>query len=452
MVEMMKKQDKQAEFIMRTLDDLVPQDNELRLIQKHFDFEFIYEATKGLYSETGRPSIDPVNIFKIELINILNGYNSIRKTIREINLNVAYRWFLDIPFSEEVPHFSTLSQLYRRKFEENEVYEQIFLNIMKQLRAKGLINTKQIYIDGTHIKASANKNKYKEIEIEKEENSFEDIILERLNETRVNDGMSEVTELNRDTITRKISTTDPECGYFCKGEKEKQMAYVAQVVCDENGYALDCEVVAGNIHDSQSCRPVLERVLKEYEITAVAADAGYKNGAIAQFILSHGALFFTAYTRPKGKNGYFKTNEFVYDEYYNQILCPTNKLLTYKRTDTEGYKIFEADKRDCGSCPLKKQCTTMEAKQVHLSGFHDVLDYIEDLRHTEYGKETYKKRKEKIERLFGDGKEKYGMRYTHLRGKNRVRNHILLTLGCMNLKKGARHLERMSNPNFDFTN
>jgi transposase len=451
-IKMMKKQDKQNEYIMSTLDELVPEDNELRLIEKHFDFEFIYEATKPLYSEIGRPSVDPVNIFKIELINILNGYNSIRKTIKEINLNVAYRWFLNIPFSEPVPHFSTISQLYRRKFEENEVYEQIFLNIMKQLREKGLINTKQIYIDGTHIKASANKKKFEEIEVEKDSHAFEDIILERLNETRINDGLREVTELKRETITRKISTTDPECGYFVKGEKEKQMAYVAQVVCDENGYALDCEVVPGNVHDSQSCRPVLERVLKEYDVSAVAADSGYKNGAIAQFILSYGALFFTSYTRPKGMKGYFKTNEFIYDEYYNQILCPNDKILRYRRTDTQGYKIFEANKNDCESCPFKSRCTTMEAKQVHLSVFHDILEYIEELRHTDYGKETYKKRKEKIERLFGDGKEKYGMRYTHLRGRNRVRNHILLTLGCMNLKKGARHLERLSNPIFNFAN
>ena len=449
---MMKKQSKQDEYIMSTLDQLVPKENELRLIQKHFDFEFIYEVTKPLYSNTGRPSIDPVNIFKIELINILNGYNSIRKTIREIQVNVAYRWFLNIPFSEQPPHFSTLSQIYKRKFEENEVYNQIFINIMKQLKDKNLINTKQIYIDGTHVKASANKKNFEKIEVEKDPHAFEDIILERLNETRINDGMSEVKELKRKNKTIKVSTTDPECGYFVKGEKEKQMAYVAQVVCDENGYALDCEVVPGNVHDSQSCRPILERVLTEYDVSAVAADSGYKNGAIATFILSYGALFFTAYTRPKSKEGYFKTYEYVYDEFYNQILCPMDKILEYKRTDKQGYKIFQANKKDCMNCPFKYKCTTMDAKQVHLSIFHDILDYIEDLRHSDYGKETYKKRKEKIERLFGDAKEKYGMRYTHLRGKNRVRNHILLTLGCMNLKKGARHLERLEDPDFDFIN
>lgn len=448
-IKMMKKQSGQSEYIMNTLDELVPENNELRLIDKHFDFSFIYEVTKPLYSHTGRPSIDPVNVFKIELINILGGYKSIRKTLRKVEVDLSYRWFLNIPFSEKVPDHSTLSQLYKRKFSENEVYEDIFLNIMNQLREKGLINTKQIYIDGTHIKASANKNKYTEVEVEKDANAFEDMILERLNETRINDGLSEVTELKRETVKRKISTTDPECGYFAKGEKEKQMAYVAQVVCDENGYALDCDVVPGNVHDSQSCRPILKRVLENYDVSAVAADNGYKNGAIAEFILSYGALFFTGYRRPMTKPGYFKTYDFVYDEYYNTVLCPNDKILTYRRTDKQGYKIYQAKKRDCKDCPFKYKCTTMEAKQVNLSVFHDVLEYVEDLRHTDYGRETYKKRKEKIERLFGDAKQKYGMRYTNLRGRNRVRNHILLTLGCMNLKKGAMHLERLSNPDYN---
>lgn len=442
---MMTKQSKQDEMILASLEQLVPNDNILRLIDKHFNFDFIYDITKPLYSNTGRPSIDPVNVFKIELINILGGYNSIRKTLKKVEVDISYRWFLNLPFSQKVPNHSALSKLYSRKFSENEVYEGIFINIMNQLKEKGLINTQQIYIDGTHIKASANKKKFKEVETEKNPHAFEDIIIERLNQTRINDGLEPVTELKRDTVKRKISTTDPDCGYFAKGEKEKQMAYVAQVVCDENGYALDCDVVPGNVHDSQSCRPVLERVLNNYDVSAVAADAGYKTGPIADVILSYGALFFTAYRRPGGKKGYFKTYEFVYDEYHNQIICPENKLLDYKRTDKQGYKIFQANKKDCMTCPVKHRCTTMDFKQVNLSVFHDVLEWVEDLRHSDYGKETYKKRKEKIERLFGDGKMKYGMRYTNLRGRNRVRNHILLTLGCMNLKKAARYLERLSN-------
>ena len=444
---MMKKQSKQQEHIMMTLEQLVPKDHELRFIDKHIDFSFIYEATKALYSHTGKPSIDPVNVFKIELINILGGYNSIRRTCRELKVNIAYRWFLSIPFSEETPHFSSLSKLYKRKFEENDVYQTIFIEIMKQIKGHNLLNSKNVYIDGTHIKASANKKKFIKVEIDKPAHAFEDEILEKINESRINDGMKPFDYLKKETKTIKVSTTDPECGYFAKGEKERQMAYVAQVACDENGYALDCEIVPGNVHDSQSVKPILERLFKDYDIDTVAADSAYKTGPISELILSNNALFFTAYKRPGGKKGYFKTYEFVYDEYYNQVLCPMDKQLDYKRTSRDGYKIYQAKKRDCLNCEMKSRCTTSDFKEIHLSVFHDTLEIIEDLRHSDLGKEVYKKRKEKIERLFADAKEKYGMRYTRLRGINRVRNHILLTLACMNIKKMALHLERVEQSN-----
>ncbi len=441
---MMKKQDKQRDFIMMTMDDIVPSDHPLRMIEKHVDFDFIYRVTQPLYSTIGRTSVDPVNIFKIELINILYGYNSIRKTCKAIQTDVAFRWFLNIPFTEATPHFSTLSKVYSRKFEENEVYENIFMSVMNQLREHNLLNTSQVYIDGTHIKANANKNKHEDVEIEKAPNVFEKEILQRINDTRKNDGMKPIEPV-REMKVIKQSKTDPDCGYYVKGERERQMAYVAQVVCDENGYALDVEVVPGNVHDSQSARPILDRVLKTYDIKAVSADAGYKNGPLADFIISHHALFFTAYTRPKGKKGFFKNQDFVYDAYTKDVICPNNKILTYQRTVKEGYKLYQAQARDCEICPLKDQCTNQKQKEVRLSVFHDVLEYVEELRHTDYGIETYKKRKEKIERLFADAKEKHGMRYTRFKGINRVRNHILLTLACMNMKKMATHLERIEN-------
>ena len=206
---MMKKQSKQSDYIMMTMDDIVPDDHLLRIIERHMDFDFIYETTAPLYSDIGRNSVDPVNIFKIELINILYGYNSIRKTTEAIKTDVAYRWFLNIPFTEKTPHFSTLSQVYKRKFEENAVYEGIFLEIMNRLREKNLLNTTNIYIDGTHIKANANKHNFETVEVEKPANAFEDEIFKRINETRENDGMKPFTP-KRETKTIKQSTVDPD--------------------------------------------------------------------------------------------------------------------------------------------------------------------------------------------------------------------------------------------------
>ncbi len=85
---MLKKQSMQQELIMMTLEDLVPQDNIYRLINKYVDFDFVYDVVAPLYSNTGRGSIDPVNIFKIELINIFECNNSFGKTCRDVELNV----------------------------------------------------------------------------------------------------------------------------------------------------------------------------------------------------------------------------------------------------------------------------------------------------------------------------------------------------------------------------
>ncbi len=332
------------------------------------------------------------------------------------------------------PDHSSLSKIYKRKFSESDVYQAIFLNIMDQVKANNLLNTTNVYIDGTHIKACANKKLFDTLEIDKPQNAWHDEILELVNESRRNDGMKEFETLEPEKKkTIKVSKTDPDCGYFAKGEKEKQMAYVAQVFCDENGFALDCEVVPGNMHDSQSCKPILERVLDDYDIDCLAADAGYKTGPIANLVMSKGALFFTTYKRPMTKKGFFKTYEYVYDHYFNQIICPNEKILKYARTVRNGYKVYKSDVKDCINCELKSSCTSTKSKEVLLSVFHDVLDEVEHLRHSDKGKEVYKKRKEKIERLFADWKEKYGMRYLRLRGKERVRNHILLSLTCLNI-------------------
>ena len=79
------------------IDDLVPQDHLLRIIEKAIDWTFIYDLVRDRYSEeTGRPSIDPVTLIKIPLIQYLYGIKSMRQTIKEIEVNMAYRWFLGL--------------------------------------------------------------------------------------------------------------------------------------------------------------------------------------------------------------------------------------------------------------------------------------------------------------------------------------------------------------------
>ena len=88
---------KREQIQLFCMDDLVPQDHLLRIIDKALNWNFIYDLVEDKYShETGRPSMDPVTLIKIPLIQYLYGIRSMRQTIKEIEVNVAYRWFLGL--------------------------------------------------------------------------------------------------------------------------------------------------------------------------------------------------------------------------------------------------------------------------------------------------------------------------------------------------------------------
>ena len=122
---------------MVKIDRLVPAEHLLRKIDKAVDFNHLYEMVEPLYSEdNGRPSIDPVVLFKMVLIQHLYGLLSLRRTAEEVNLNVAYRWFLGYTIQQETPHFSTVSYNFRHRFTE-ETVEQIFHWILEEVAQAG---------------------------------------------------------------------------------------------------------------------------------------------------------------------------------------------------------------------------------------------------------------------------------------------------------------------------
>ncbi|MGX9808945.1 transposase (plasmid) [Exiguobacterium acetylicum] len=128
---MMGKRDHhhRSENVTITLEQLVPQDHLFRKIDAVIDVDFIYSAVENLYSEnTGRPSVDPVLLIKMAILQYLFGIPSMRRTIKEIETNVAYRWFLGLGLDEKVPHFSTFGKNYDRRFQDTDVFESIFLS------------------------------------------------------------------------------------------------------------------------------------------------------------------------------------------------------------------------------------------------------------------------------------------------------------------------------------
>lgn len=181
---MVKGQENRYQVEMISIEDLVPQGHLLRQISNAVDFSKIYEFVEELYcDDNGRPSIDPVVLIKMVLIQHLYGLASLRRTADEVSLNIAYRWFLGYGLQEETPHFSTLSYSFRHRFNTDTI-DKIFAWILSEAAGVGYLKPEAVFIDGTHIKANANTKKKIEVEIPVAAKRYADELLAEINNDR----------------------------------------------------------------------------------------------------------------------------------------------------------------------------------------------------------------------------------------------------------------------------
>ncbi len=118
---------------MVTLESLAPSDHLLRQIDAFIDFEFIRDKVRHLYCiDNGRPAVDPVVSFKLLFIGDLYGIRSERQIVKDVQVNVAYRWFLGFSLTDKIPDASTISQNRRRRFVVTSIYQEIFDAIVEQ--------------------------------------------------------------------------------------------------------------------------------------------------------------------------------------------------------------------------------------------------------------------------------------------------------------------------------
>jgi transposase len=175
------------------IEDLVPQNHILRKIDKHIDFSFIRELTRELYClDNGRPAIDPVVFFKMLFIGYLFGIRSERQLIRDIEVNIAYRWFLGYSLTEKVPSHSTISMNRITRFKGTDIYQKIFDEIVLQAISHKLVDGKILYSDSTHLKASANKRKLINEEVEVSVKDYTEALDKAIDEDRKLHGKKEL--------------------------------------------------------------------------------------------------------------------------------------------------------------------------------------------------------------------------------------------------------------------
>ena len=337
----------QSEILMTTMEELVPEDSLFRKVDKYIDFTFIYDRVKDLYSsDNGRPSIDPVVLFKLVFIQAIDGLKSMRQTCKKIKVDAEYRWFLGIPFGHDTPHFSTFSKNYERRFKDSNIFEEIFIEIVNQAIRYNLVDGTTFYTDSTHKKANANKNKYDDCVVQniKQRRKW---LEEEINEERKKQGKKEFEY--KDEIEEKhikVSKTDKESGYYHRDNKEKGFMYLDhRTVDDKCNIIVDCYITKGNVHDSEPFIGRCEYIKRifEFDIKKYAVDSGYLTLDIKKYFIDNNIFGVFGYRRYGSQESRKEKTKYEYvkevDVYYEK---ETGEVLEYKgKIDKNGYKTYQ---------------------------------------------------------------------------------------------------------------
>ena len=439
----------QYQFETITLDELVPEDHLVRKIDAAIDFEFIRDAVAHLYCpDNGRPAIDPVRLIKMMLLGYLFGIPSERRLVKEIQVNNAYRWFLRMGLTEKVPDASTLSQNRIRRFNDSDVFQQIFDHIVAQALSQGMANGRVLYTDSTHLKANASPRKaVNEQRPEGVSEYFTELNAaveadRKLHEKKPLPGVKKQPGSAAAVKNIKVSTTDPESGFMHRDNKPQGFFYLDHRTVDgKHGIITDTFVTPGNVHDSQPFIGRLKRQTERFGLEPVAAgvDAGYFTAAVCHLTQEMGIALVPGYRRPnKGQNEYQK-KQFRYDPEKDVYVCPTGEELRYGTTDRNGYRHYRPDKAVCAGCAERDRCTKSGQMQKTITRhvWEEAKEKANALRLTTWGKKVYARRKETVERSFADAKQHHGHRYARFRGLMKVQMQCLLAATAQNMKKMA---------------
>ena len=427
------------------IENLVPQEHILRKIDKYIDFSFIRELTKDLYcADNGRPGIDPVILFKMILIGYLFGIRSERQLVKEIEVNIAYRWFLGFSLTDKIPSHSTISQNRISRFKDTNIYQEIFDNIVFQAINKKLVDGKILYTDSTHLKANANKNKFTKEQVKRSTKDYLKDLEKAINEDRVAHGKKPLKEKEQVEEFKdiKVSTTDPESGYMNRDGKPKGFFYLDHRTVDsKHNIITDVYVTPGNINDVDPYVERLDIQIKKFNFKTkhVGADAGYLTNNICKEICERELKAVMGYRRSPHVKGKYTKFKFEYIKEQDVYYCPDLRALEYKTTNRQGYKEYTCKTEYCSKCDKKDKCLSDKSKRktVYRHVWEDFKDKVTKFTRTDKGKRLYKRRKETIERSFADSKNLHGLRYARFRGINKVSEQCLLTATIQNMKKIA---------------
>ncbi len=437
-----------ALFYEFRLDDHVPADHLLRRIDRVIDLGFVREALAGSYSATGRPSVDPELMMRMLLVGYLHGIRSERRLCEEVHLNLAFRWFCRLDLTDRVPDHSTFSKNRHGRFRQCDLHRLLFEGVVVRCMAAGLVAGTDVAVDGSTVQADASPQKRVPGATAADELRACDVVARPVREylaaldAALPPDPDEAEPGPEPIGPKHVSPTDPQAGFTLKGGAGRY-AYAINPLLDLNtDCILDVEATPARFAaEVGATRTLVARVKERLGLAParLAADKAYGSAPLLAWLIGQGVTpYVPLIDRTRQRQGFFTRDAFAYDPGANAYRCPGGKVLPHVHTvRSTQVMIHRSDRADCAPCALKPQCTASRRRTVTRLGAEDARDQVRALA----GSEAYtlmRRRRKRIERVFGHLKRNLGLRALKLRGLAGAAEEFTMAAVAYNLQLLAK--------------
>jgi transposase len=472
-----------------SLDELVPANHFYRHLDRTVDLSFVRDLAKETYARAGRPSIDPMVFFKLQLVMFFDDIRSERLLMQLAADRLSVRWYIGYNLDEPLPDHSSLTRIRERY--GVELFRRFFEAIVDQCQQAGLVWGKELYVDATKVNANASMESVKprfavEAHLanlfaaepaedaqqvatqdapEVSETSPQEVIavpveLPTALSAEQRAVLTQQNEERHDWIERqgrpdremthgsyqrvadfRISTTDPDATIMPTKGDGRHLGYHTHYVVD-GGKAriiLAALVTPSEVMENQPVLDLLWRVRFRWKLWPRQMTGDTTYGTIDNIVaLAHEHIqAYVPLPDFDHRTPFYGQREFQYDHQQDVYTCPQGALLRLKKHRyTERVKVYRADAATCNACPLKKHCTeSQNGRSLKRSFDEESLEQVRATHATEPYQKAMRKRSVWVEPLFAEGKDWHGMRRFRLRRLRRVNCEALMRATDQNLKR-----------------
>jgi transposase len=434
-------------FYSFRLDEAVAVDHPVRDIAAVLDLSWVHAELAPFYSNLGRPSIDPELMIRMLIIGYVFAIRSERALCRDVQVNLAYRWFCRLSIEDKVPDHSAFSRARHERFRESDMFRRVFERVVEACIAAGLVGGEGFAVDASLIVADANKQRsipgteWKKTCAEESASRAMREYLTTLDDAAFG-AASEVTP-------KFVSPSDPAAQWTGAMRGPAFFAYANNYLIDVKfGIIVDVEASRA-IRQAEvgTAKMMLERTQQRFDLkpTYLAADTAYGSAETLNWIVNEKKIapHIPVIDKSGREDGSLRRQDFTFDKERNVYVCPQGKPLhTTGRIHDDTTLLYRARTSDCGPCPLKSRCCPKAPeRKIPRSIYEDARDVARALAGTAAFEQSRRNRK-RVEMLFAHLKRILRLGRLRLRGPCGAQDEFTLAAIAQNLRRLGKLVAR----------